>query len=188
MHRTLLRGFPNADAGGPGRVLFRIEPVTEGERPTVLVQSEKPADWSALPANFEDDSRVTRAVFVTETIEDRDSVLVLPGACYRFRLLANPTVKRDGKRHGLYREESQRDWLNRKGQSGGFAVEGRSLLTIPDGTLRSSICGGRTRSWFGVRFDGRLKVTNPSRFVETLQSGVGSGKGFGFGLLSVMRE
>jgi len=38
-----------------------------------------------------------------------------------------------------------------------------------------------------VTFDGLLRVTNVPRFVETLQAGIGSGKGLGFGLLSLAR-
>jgi CRISPR-associated protein Cas6/Cse3/CasE subtype I-E len=37
----------------------------------------------------------------------------------------------------------------------------------------------------GVRFDGLLTVVDPVRFVQTLETGVGSAKGFGFGLLSI---
>ena len=35
-------------------------------------------------------------------------------------LRANPTVKREGHRHGLFREEDQLQWFARKGQTGGF--------------------------------------------------------------------
>ena len=42
-----------------------------------------------------------------------------------------------------------------------------------------------TLSHAGVRFDGVLEVTDPVSFAATLDSGIGSGKAFGFGLLSV---
>ena len=35
----------------------------------------------------------------------------------------------------------------------------------------------------GVQFRGTLEVIDPERFIETYQSGIGSAKGFGFGLL-----
>ena len=38
-----------------------------------------------------------------------------------------------------------------------------------------------------VRFDGLLEVTDPVKFLETLRAGIGSAKGFGFGLLSLAR-
>jgi len=36
-----------------------------------------------------------------------------------------------------------------------------------------------------VRFDGTLEVTEPEIFLETVRQGIGSGKGLGFGLLSL---
>ena len=35
----------------------------------------------------------------------------------------------------------------------------------------------------GVQFRGALEVTDQEKFIETYQSGIGSAKGFGFGLL-----
>ena len=39
----------------------------------------------------------------------------------------------------------------------------------------------------GVLFDGHLEVTDASLFYETIRQGVGPGKAYGFGLLSVGR-
>ena len=36
-----------------------------------------------------------------------------------------------------------------------------------------------------VQFDGLLRVTDPDRLRETVRKGIGSGKGLGFGLLSL---
>jgi CRISPR system Cascade subunit CasE len=36
-----------------------------------------------------------------------------------------------------------------------------------------------------VRFEGVLRVVDPERMAATLQTGIGSGKGLGFGLLSI---
>lgn len=38
---------------------------------------------------------------------------------------------------------------------------------------------------FSVRFDGILTVTDQALFRTTLEKGIGSAKGFGFGLLSI---
>jgi CRISPR system Cascade subunit CasE len=37
----------------------------------------------------------------------------------------------------------------------------------------------------GVVFDGRLRITDRGRFLEALRAGIGTGKSYGFGLLSV---
>ena len=39
-----------------------------------------------------------------------------------------------------------------------------------------------------VLFNGRLEVTDAERFQQTLATGIGSGKAFGFGLLSIAME
>ena len=38
---------------------------------------------------------------------------------------------------------------------------------------------------FAVCFEGVLKVTDEDLFTETVENGIGSAKGFGFGLLSL---
>ena len=40
-------------------------------------------------------------------------------------------------------------------------------------------------SFFGVLFEGMLRVDEPEKFLKSVESGIGSAKGFGFGLLSV---
>jgi CRISPR system Cascade subunit CasE len=44
-----------------------------------------------------------------------------------------------------------------------------------------------TASFSAARFDGLLQVNDAKRFLETLTAGIGSGKAFGFGLLSVAK-
>ncbi len=43
----------------------------------------------------------------------------------------------------------------------------------------------RTITAEGVVFDGRLRITDRGRFLEALRAGIGTGKSYGFGLLSV---
>ena len=42
LHRTLLQAFPSGDKGGPGRVLFRSEPMVRerASEATIIVQSD----------------------------------------------------------------------------------------------------------------------------------------------------
>ncbi|MCP4644356.1 MAG: type I-E CRISPR-associated protein Cas6/Cse3/CasE, partial [bacterium] len=43
----------------------------------------------------------------------------------------------------------------------------------------------KTMTFGSVRFEGRLRVTEPEQFREILAAGMGSAKAYGFGLLSV---
>jgi CRISPR system Cascade subunit CasE len=116
-----------------------------------------------------------------------------PGQRLAFRLRANPTAKHwreeggelKARRDPLMREEEQRAWLERKGAAGGFGV---LHLTIADeGTLRGRTAGDTRHAlrFRAVRFEGVLEVLDPDQLWLTVQNGIGSGKSFGFGLLSL---
>ena len=110
-----------------------------------------------------------------------------------FRLRANPTVKRkfpsgDHKRVGIYDEQKQIEWLKRKGEQGGFRL--LSIRTSNQDMVGGTIGRDRTThklNLLAVQFDGLLQVTDPDRLRETVRQGIGSGKGLGFGLLSLAR-
>ena len=85
------------------------------------------------------------------------------------------------------------DWLEQKAEPSGFSLEnvsvqpGYAYFKKPgqherQGPERETKDTGRRR-W--ARYDGVLVVADPARFRETLFRGIGSGKAFGFGLLSV---
>jgi len=179
MHRTLMRAFPGRDNGGPGRVLFRLEPDRPNRPPVVLVQSDKQPDWAALDAL----GGYLAQPAETKTFEPAFRA----GQRLRFRLRANPTVKRDGKRHGLFKEADQLGWLQRKGQAGGFRPVAVTLARKAE--LRSQATGTENhqapQKHLAVDFEGILEVTDPDRLVETIAAGIGPAKGYGFGLLSL---
>ena len=136
------------------------------------------------------------------------------GQILSFRLRANPTrriAKHDdpmkGKRVELNREDEQIDWLIRKGQVVGKGVPGGFDLLMKEvkdvkGEIRLVPCvkvccegkqTGRKReaahahatTHLAVLFEGFLRVADTNAFLETLVRGIGAGKAFGFGLLSV---
>lgn len=113
-----------------------------------------------------------------------------------------------GKRVELQRGEDQLTWLKRKGEGGGYRIErvtlaaGAPLTSVPQTETQSvdEVVGspdGRSHGWqrdgvgrqrltFGaVVFDGVLVVTDADAFREAVRRGIGSGKAYGFGLLSV---
>jgi CRISPR system Cascade subunit CasE len=176
MHRTILRAFP-----GPldtDRVLFRLDYSREGGQLTLLVQSRLTPDWS---------HHQSLTGYLLGSPESKEfSLAVRSGQRLRFRLRANPTVKREGKRLGLLTEESQRQWLDRKATEGGFRVLG--VQVVREGMAQGRKTEGEQRhglSHLAVRYDGVLEVAEPDRLLCTVASGIGSGKAFGFGLLSV---
>jgi CRISPR system Cascade subunit CasE len=181
LHRTLLRAFPDAKAGGPGRVLYRVEPPRGESRFVVLVQSSVAPDWSRLevPNDYLVGPPATKAFDPSFATGQRLS----------FRLRANPTVKRDCKRRPLFDEGEQRAWLDRKGAVAGFRVV-RAEVSPEGPSCGRKLLGGDTLTLtlHAVRFDGLLTVTDPERLRQALRAGIGSAKGLGFGLLSVAPE
>jgi CRISPR system Cascade subunit CasE len=186
MHRTVLHGFPGQSDGGPGRVLWRLERQKPGHARTLLVRSEKKPDWESLLAELPPYylAEETRDGLANPDTKERVPAFAAHQQ-FVFRLRANPTVKRDGKRHGLFREDDQTAWLTRKGQQGGFAI--RSVRIAPEGNIRAKLRSPRPLTFFAVLYEGLLEVTNPMQLQAMLAEGIGSAKGFGFGLLSLAR-
>lgn len=194
MHRSVMRAFSETLAEEE-RVLFRLEAHPRDGALALLVQSFLQPDWSwltdpgargyllALPDN--------PAVKQFDLPLVQDQVLA-------FRLRANPTAKRvvneertpekKPRRVGLCREDEQLAWLQRKAQDAGFevlAARTSQQYTI-GGTIHRGADTHRLRL-VGVQFDGMLRVTDPERLREAVGRGIGSGKGLGFGLLSLAR-
>lgn len=203
MHRTLLHAFvpeaePTAFRARHG-VLFRIEPRAAGGTPVVLVQSVTEPDWSRLAA--------LDTYFLHNGEKNPDTKAVAghydslaEGQVLQFRLRANPTRKIDtktrpdgtksnGKRVPLREPDALAAWLWRKGERGGFAPAGNPCTSVranPEQDVTARRDGNKSAMTFGsVLFEGRLRITDPEAFRRTLQTGVGPGKAFGFGLLSV---
>jgi len=186
LHRTLLSAFPGKEDGGVGQVLWRLDNDRRTGTSRVLVQSSQKPNWNALNKQWTD--------YLADDVPEGSPAMQfkeLPtwqfdsGQRLVFRLRANPTVKRDGKRHGLLTDEDQTAWLLRKAASAGFRVSTVSL--IPEPSRESTKGRERHLKFVSALFEGKLEVTDPALFVETLAAGIGSAKAFGFGLLSVAR-
>jgi CRISPR system Cascade subunit CasE len=191
LHRSLMHSFPDELEDGDERVLFRVDTHPRGNALSLLVQSLNIPDWSWL-----DEPGARGYLLPEDVLPPRVShnpatkalnLKFTTGQRLAFRLRANPTVKRSGKRLGLLREEEQRAWLARKAQAGGFRVLTASVREegMMSGTIHRSQEESHRLRLLAVRFDGLLQVLDPDRFQDTLQSGIGSGKGLGFGLLSL---
>ncbi|MGH9839497.1 MAG: type I-E CRISPR-associated protein Cas6/Cse3/CasE [Blastocatellia bacterium] len=197
LHRTLLTAFPQAEgetARAQFGVLFRLDAGRDGSA-VLLVQSKLEPDWARLPEGY----LLERAA--CKTVADLYDGLQT-GQRLIFRLRANPTKrlpllkesrvgKERGKRVELQREEDQLAWLRRKSTEHGFRL--LSAHVNPDiANLRASpeqkTFGRRAgeRLTFGaVLFEGELEITDATRFRQTLADGIGAGKAYGFGLLSI---
>lgn len=200
MHRTLMAAFPLVQDAAPARaelgVLYRLETDPNAGIPAILVQSGTAPQWSALPSGYLDGATSRQQ---NPACKELDPLLAAlkPGMSLRFRLRANPTKKvatktgedgrkRNGTRADLRGEEAQRAWLHRKGEQHGFAILGVRLADEPLQTGQRRGQGEAHRLTVApVLYNGVLRVTDLTLFQEALGSGIGPGKAYGCGLLSI---
>ena len=181
MHRTLVRAFAPDEHSQPARFLWRLEPMLSlASRPVVLVQSGSPAQWSALDAfpGYAQEILGNKPVDLEQ--------LVQAGTRYRFRLHANPTVTREGKRLGLCQEADQLAWLNRQAETRGFNL----IACLRSGSGRIHARQGKSRQRITVQsvlFEGMLETNEPDGLRLAVRNGLGHGKAWGLGLLSLAR-
>ncbi len=204
MHQLVMAAFPTV--GGAARaklgVLHRAETNDRGGC-VVYVQSKETPDWTQLPETVFDRQRADSSE-VRDL--DKDIGALRSGDLLMFRLLANVTrridtktredgVRRHGRRVPLRDHDARVAWLQRKATAAGFElVEGwsgqpnlRVTEHAPVHGYRSDDGDPRKITLEGVTFDGLLRVNNPMAFCKALESGVGPGRAYGFGLLSFRR-
>ena len=178
LHQRIMQAFPDEErqqARADWSVLFRQEPDSE----VILVQSAIAGDWSYLPDQY-----------VAETVESRsfdpNPQRFSPGRGFRFRLRANPSRRDNQSRKliGLYRREDQLEWLTRQGDRHGFALEAVDAIPSPN------VWGQKGKAMAPIRistvlFQGVLRVTEPENLLQAMRTGIGRGRSYGCGLLSL---
>jgi len=211
LHRVIMSGFPAVDSEAARAalgVLYRVEQMSEPPTIPVLVQSKVEPRWmpetdaisgievpkpldgllervrAGSRYRFRLRANPTRRVHGRATLEpDAESA----------RQRAEKTGSK-GKRVELTREADQVVWLERQAEAAGFAIVTSRLLPA-DRDISALLAAGASKMdgrrnghkmTFGtVLFDGLLEVRDADRFREALVSGIGPGKAFGCGLLSI---
>ena len=185
LHRSIMQAFPDIEplsdeaqkrVRADWQILFRLEPDSN----ILLVQSELEPDWGKLPLAYLTQQQCK--LFQPE-IEQFPVARLL-----RFRLKANPS-KRDNetrKTVGLYYQPDQEAWFGRQAAQHGFSVEGLDI--IPAANLWGAKVKGQAQIKIHTAlFQGILKVQDPALFVKAVRQGIGKGKSYGCGLLSLQR-
>jgi CRISPR system Cascade subunit CasE len=186
LHRTVMAAFADGCRALGERVLFRSDPIPGDVNMALLVQSPQQPDWGFLQGPGA--SGYLAAGRGENPAVKEFTPSWCAGQVLAFRLRANPTVKRAGRRLGLYTETEQLAWLARKGQAAGFTPLGVTARQedLVGGVIHRE-ADDQHLQLLSVRFDGHLCVDDPDQLRAVLEGGVGSGKGFGFGLLSLAR-
>ncbi len=196
VHQRLSMAFPqpgaNYAAAGygvtrdEGGFLFKI---VDGPIAQIIVHSRLSPDWGRAFQN---------AGWLTDRIPTPhlfDVSRFVEGLEVPFNLEANPIKRlaadgpdgRKGARVALRDDTALSDWMARHAASGGFEIIHDTLVIERVGRKVAVLKGAANRSWDAVNFRGRLKITNAEAFAVVITKGIGSAKGFGFGLLNLAR-
>ena len=187
LHGAVERSF----SGERRRRLWRLDRL--GEKRYLLLLSEDRPDLSVLSSQFGPlsggEAAATKAY---------DPLLrrILQGSTWRFRLTANPTKScatkgGDGGRGKVCAHCTvayQQRWLLERAEKHGFSL-GEEAFTVTDCRwlqFKKGQAPGRPVSLLSVTYEGVLQVTDPERFCALLTHGIGRGKAYGLGLMTVV--
>ena len=184
-HGAIESAFP----GERERNLWRLDEL--GGETYMLVLSEEIPDLSEAVKQFGHDG---------ESFETRDYDKLLErvtiGSRWQFRLTANPTRSQrdpaDPQARGVlkpcYIEAEQEAWLRAQAEKHGFLLPENGFVVTQKKTYHFRKNGTRPVTLLAVTYEGILQVTDPEAFRATLCEGLGRGKAYGLGLMTVIRR
>lgn len=184
MHSTLCRAFSEPGTKCPlGTLLWRLEPErNKAGMPIVIVQSQAIPEWQRINPKewfWEQPS-------LPINIDEKLNPYIKIGYKFRYRLRANPSVKKDGRRFGLYDADSQITWFQRQSEKKECEFKALTIHRSDEKMLFGQKRDEHPIHIFSVLYDGILEITNVQSFKRIINDGVGHGKAMGLGLLSVV--
>lgn len=182
-HGAVERAFP----GARRRRLWRLDRL--GEKLYLLVLSEDMPDLSGAAEQFGTGAAPESRKY--DPLLER----ITPGSCWQFRLTANPTKsckdpaapQERGTVTAHCTTQYQKQWLLDRAAKHGFALTEDSFTVTRVQWHHFAKHGTRPVSLLAVTYEGVLQVTDAAAFRELLCQGLGRGKAYGMGLLTVMR-
>lgn len=187
LHHRLMSLFPS-DAGPDPRarfgVLFRLDDTPAG--PHILLQSTHQPDLNRLPH-----------AYGTSQTHPLDPLLhaLKPGLTIRYRCAANPVRKPGATTRSLYNLPAvvpltgthADTWWTRQATTAGLSnltVHSHPLDTAHATRTQNSKPPQHIRH-ARTRFDGSATITDPDLLRQKITEGIGRGKAYGCGLLSI---
>ncbi|WP_288338753.1 type I-E CRISPR-associated protein Cas6/Cse3/CasE [uncultured Allobaculum sp.] len=176
-----------SQTGNRDRLLWRVDILKK--QYYLLILSRRPLDGRVLADQFcRSDSDV----------ESKDYSLLLDrvteGSKWRFKLAANPTfsVPQDkgrerGKVVSPFRREDQLNWLKKHAEKNGFTLEEGQYDVAAVRQLRIKKYGQKSAAALQeVVYEGMLTVSDPEKLKLALVNGIGRGKAYGMGLMTLV--
>ncbi|MER7755274.1 type I-E CRISPR-associated protein Cas6/Cse3/CasE [Kitasatospora sp. NPDC097643] len=185
LHHRMMSLFPDGVAGTEARrrlgILFRSETTPAGTQ--ILLQSTQPPDLDRLPAGYGQAATKT----LTPLLDALRS-----GLHIRYRIAANPIRKPSRATRELYRLKAvvplqgaaADDWWTRQAEAGGLNL-GTLHSTPLDAAQGHRRSDQRPIRHDRVLFEGTAVIADADRLRTRLTDGIGKGKAYGCGLLSI---
>jgi CRISPR system Cascade subunit CasE len=183
MHKTLMRMLPD-DLGDSPRhdtgLLYRIE--ENDDTSTLLVQASTPLDHTRLPADYG-----------RTTLKDLTPMFgaLRTGTNLRYRIVLNPAKRQrlpleDKNQRGKVIPLTGADadqWWNRRATEAGLHLT--TALPTPVTFAHPRSTGTAAIRHSLLRYDGTATVTDPDALIRAVLAGIGRGKPYGAGMLSL---
>lgn len=177
MHR-FITGFFGTDRQS-GQILYRTN-LARGKL-CIYLYSQTPAE--RIPDNC--------------CVQQRDVTAWLDamadGQLWSFDLIAAPTKKiasegqKNSRRRILRQPEERQAWLERKAEQNGFAILQAQELEQLHVSGRHHEDKGGVMYHDAYHYQGVLRIIDAETFRKAMQTGIGSGKAYGFGMMMVKR-
>lgn len=172
------------------RILWRMDHSKQGTAPVVLIQTNFTPNPSGLKA-------MAKNAMIQSVAEKKVRPLFQEHQVFRFRLRANATKTpfrgegKRGRREPVLGAGDAETWLVRKGAHHGFSCSLFNLVEEGPVHLRKENKQQKNRppmTFNSILYEGMLQVRDPEAMATVVEKGLGRGKGFGFGLISLARR
>lgn len=200
LHQQILKAFPDRliDRKADLSLLYRVEKPSAGNEHIILIQSKlEPNQNDIVAVSFAQRAEVNElrtkdySPFISSLTEGRN---------LRFLIHLNPCIKTgtsskeerlsgnksNGRRVTIRKHEDLVTWFERKSVASGFLI---SSLTIGEKISKTGYkqTNGMAHriTCEGYAISGILRIKDKALFIGAIENGIGSGKAFGFGLLSI---
>lgn len=184
IHGVVESAFP----GERTRKLWRVDVLNE--KTYLLILSEDRPDFTRAAQQYSSEEIGAWQTKDYSTLLDR----IKGDTVWWFRLTANPTKSEAmngsrGKVRACGKEPEQKQWLMDRAEKNGFYLQedGFRIMESEWHSFRKGNDCDRTVMLKSVTYEGLLKVTDAEKFKCSLCSGIGRGKAYGMGMLTVVK-
>lgn len=187
LHGAIESAFP----GPKQRRLWRIDWL--GQNCYLLVLSGQQGDFTSLARQF-------GLVSAPQPWQTRDYQPLLnrleAGQTWQFRLVANPVISareegadlvQRGRVYAHVTQEQQKAWLLARAAKHGFDLQEAQFQVTASQWYQFAKQGKGRVSLRAVAFEGRLQVADAQLLSHALTEGIGRGKAYGCGLLTLAK-